>query len=79
MKTEEFEELRPLLATKALGTTVPERQDAMLEMAKQIFKDKAPTYRGGQRELAQMVELTDLCIARRAAMRPSIVEFLKKQ
>jgi iron(III) transport system substrate-binding protein len=32
------EEIRPLLATKALGTTVPERQDAMLEMAKQIFK-----------------------------------------
>ena len=31
-------ELRPLLATKALGTTVPERQDAMLELAKQIFK-----------------------------------------
>ena len=33
-----LEEIRPLLATKALGTTVPERQDAMLEMAKQIFK-----------------------------------------
>jgi iron(III) transport system substrate-binding protein len=33
-----IEELRPLLATKALGTTVPERQDAMLELAKQIFK-----------------------------------------
>ena len=32
------EEIRPLLATKALGTTVPERQDAMLELAKQIFK-----------------------------------------
>lgn len=32
------EELRPLLAAKALGTTVPERQDAMLELAKQIFK-----------------------------------------
>lgn len=32
------EELRPLLATKALGTTVPERQDAMLELAKQIYK-----------------------------------------
>ena len=29
---------RVLLATKALGTTVPERQDAMLELAKQIFK-----------------------------------------
>ena len=33
-----IEELRPLLASKALGTTVPERQDAMLELAKQIFK-----------------------------------------
>ncbi len=33
-----IEELRPLLAAKALGTTVPERQDAMLELAKQIFK-----------------------------------------
>ncbi len=32
------EDLRPLLATKALGTTVPERQDAMLELAKQIYK-----------------------------------------
>lgn len=32
------EELRPLLATKAMGTTVPERQDAMLELAKQIYK-----------------------------------------
>jgi iron(III) transport system substrate-binding protein len=31
-------EIRPLLATKALGTTVPERQDAMLELAKQIYK-----------------------------------------
>jgi iron(III) transport system substrate-binding protein len=31
-------ELRPLLATKAMGTTVPERQDAMLELAKQIYK-----------------------------------------
>ncbi len=32
------EDLRPLLATKALGTTVPERQDAMLELAKKIYK-----------------------------------------
>ncbi|HYC64881.1 MAG TPA: extracellular solute-binding protein [Reyranellaceae bacterium] len=31
-------EIRTLLATKALGTTVPERQDAMLELAKQIYK-----------------------------------------
>jgi len=33
-----LEEIRPLLATKALGTTVPERQDAMLKLAKQIYK-----------------------------------------
>jgi iron(III) transport system substrate-binding protein len=33
-----IEEIRPLLATKALGTTVPDRQDAMLELAKQIYK-----------------------------------------
>jgi iron(III) transport system substrate-binding protein len=33
-----MEEIRVLLAAKALGTTVPERQDAMLELAKQIFK-----------------------------------------
>ncbi|MGD9884011.1 MAG: ABC transporter substrate-binding protein [Reyranella sp.] len=31
-------EIRSLLATKALGTTVPERQDAMLALAKEIFK-----------------------------------------
>jgi iron(III) transport system substrate-binding protein len=33
-----IEEIRPLLATKALGTTDPDKQDAMLELAKQIFK-----------------------------------------
>ena len=33
-----IEEIRPLLATKALGTTVPARQDEMLELAKQIYK-----------------------------------------
>jgi iron(III) transport system substrate-binding protein len=33
-----MEEIRVLLAAKALGTTVPERQDAMLELAKQIYK-----------------------------------------
>ena len=31
-------EIRSLLASKALGTTVPERQDAMLALAKEIFK-----------------------------------------
>ena len=33
-----IEEIRPLLATKAMGTTIPERQDEMLELAKQIYK-----------------------------------------
>ena len=33
-----LEEIRPLLATKAMGTTIPEKQDAMLELAKQIYK-----------------------------------------
>src|SRR5260370_32547740 len=33
-----IEEIRPLLATKAMGTTIPEKQDAMLELAKQIYK-----------------------------------------
>ena len=32
------EEIRPLLATKAMGTTTPQRQDEMLELAKQIYK-----------------------------------------
>ena len=32
------EDIRPLLATKALGTTDPTRQDAMLELARQIYK-----------------------------------------
>ncbi len=44
-----------------------------------FFKDRAPTYPGGPRALAQMIEQTDLCIARRAAWKPSIVEFLRKQ
>jgi iron(III) transport system substrate-binding protein len=33
-----IEEIRPLLATKAMGTTIPERQDEMLDLAKQIYK-----------------------------------------
>lgn len=31
-------EVRPLLATKVLGTTIPEKQDAMLGLAKEIYK-----------------------------------------
>jgi iron(III) transport system substrate-binding protein len=33
-----MEEIRPLLATRAMGTTVPARQDAMLALAKEIYK-----------------------------------------
>ncbi len=33
-----MEEMRPLLATKAMGTTIPEKQDAMLALAKEIYK-----------------------------------------
>jgi iron(III) transport system substrate-binding protein len=33
-----IEEMRPLLAAKAMGTTIPERQDEMLDLAKQIYK-----------------------------------------
>ncbi|MBV8394008.1 MAG: extracellular solute-binding protein [Alphaproteobacteria bacterium] len=32
------EDLRPMLATPAMGTTTPERQDAMLALAKQIYQ-----------------------------------------
>ncbi|WP_178130590.1 ABC transporter substrate-binding protein [Reyranella sp. CPCC 100927] len=31
-------DMRPFLATKAMGTTVPERQTEMLELAKQLYK-----------------------------------------
>jgi iron(III) transport system substrate-binding protein len=33
-----MEEIRPLLATKAMGTTDPPRQDEMLALAKEIYK-----------------------------------------
>jgi len=33
-----IEEIRPLLTTKAMGTTIPERQDEMLALAKEIYK-----------------------------------------
>ena len=33
-----LEEIRPLLATKAMGTTIPEKQDEMLALAKEIYK-----------------------------------------
>jgi iron(III) transport system substrate-binding protein len=32
------EEIRALLATKAMGTTIPDKQDAMLALAKEIYK-----------------------------------------
>ncbi len=33
-----IEELRPLLAAKPMGTTIPEKQDEMLALAKEIYK-----------------------------------------
>lgn len=53
--------------------------EAHRDDAAAFFKDRAPTYRGGPRALAQMIEEADLCIAGRAARQPSIVEFLRKQ
>ena len=44
-----------------------------------FFKDKAPTYLGGPRSLARMVERADLCVARKTAQQQSIISFLKKQ
>ncbi|HKU94102.1 MAG TPA: extracellular solute-binding protein [Vineibacter sp.] len=32
------EDMRPFLATKAMGTTVPQRQNEMLDLAKQLYK-----------------------------------------
>jgi alanyl aminopeptidase len=53
--------------------------EAHRDDAAAFFKDKAPTYLGGPRAMARMIERADLCIAQRAAWRPSIVKFLDKQ
>jgi len=43
-----------------------------------FFKPKVDGYAGGPRILAQALERIDLCIARRAALGPSLAEFLKR-
>jgi alanyl aminopeptidase len=43
-----------------------------------FFKPKVEGYAGGPRILAQALERIDLCIARRAALGPSLAEFLKR-
>ena len=43
-----------------------------------FFKPKVDGYSGGPRILAQTLERIDLCIARRAALGPSLAEFLKR-
>ena len=43
-----------------------------------FFKPKVDAYAGGPRILAQTLERIDLCIARRAALGPSLAEFLKR-
>jgi len=43
-----------------------------------FFQPKVEAYSGGTRMLAQALERVDLCIARRAALGPSLTEFLKR-
>lgn len=43
-----------------------------------FFKDRAPSYLGGPRAYARMIERIDLCIARKAAHQPSVVALLEK-
>lgn len=42
-----------------------------------FFGDKVKGYTGGPRNFAEVLELVDLCIARKAALGPEIVEFLR--
>jgi alanyl aminopeptidase len=42
-----------------------------------FFKPRVDEYAGGQRILTQTLENTDLCIARKSALGPSLTEFLK--
>lgn len=62
-----------------IGMAVSFCDEAHRDDSVAFFKDKAPTYLGGPRALARMIERTDLCIASRAAWQPSIVELLRKQ
>jgi cytosol alanyl aminopeptidase len=43
-----------------------------------FFKDRATTYLDGARALSRMIERADLCIARKQAHQPSVIELLKK-
>ncbi len=46
--------------------------------AEAFFKDRAAKYPGGPRNLAQVLEGIDLCIANKTANEAGVVEFLKK-
>jgi len=46
--------------------------------AEQFFKDRSTKYSGGPRNLAQVLEGIDLCVAYKSAQQPSLVEFLEK-
>ena len=49
------------------------RQDA-----KSFFEGRSTKYTGGPRNLAQVLEGIDLCVAYKKAQQPSITEFLQK-
>src|SRR4029079_18585954 len=54
------------LATKAMGTTTPERQDTMLELAKQIYKqDRMPrvSLHAGGRHFAEVAAVDGIDLA----------------
>lgn len=46
--------------------------------AEGFFKDRATKYSGGPRNLAQVLEGIDLCVAYRRAQQPSAIEFLER-
>jgi aminopeptidase N len=46
--------------------------------AEAFFRDRAPTWLGGPRAMAQMLERADLCVAKRKVYEPSVAAFLAK-
>jgi len=46
--------------------------------AEQFFKNRSTKYTGGPRNLAQVLEGIDLCVANKSAQQPSVIEFLEK-
>lgn len=48
------------------------------EDAKSFFEGRSTKYTGGPRNLAQMLEGIDLCVAYKKAQQPSVTEFLKQ-